>query len=360
MATVRHTATTPYADLTPRAQVGRLRPVALEALKEFGLQAGHLRFIHHGENTTWRVELPRPLPGRVPEGCHPSRVLLRMHRATYNLPREIVGELTWLEALRRDTDLVVPVPLHKRDGSAPTTFDDPLLGGPRVITATRWITGRMAGKLRTAAQVEATGRLMAQLHDHAAHWRRPKGFVRCRYWDRGLMTAAGNPDRGDGDVWHLLPADARQLYRRVRDRMAVVLEDLGDGPDAVGLIHADLHLHNVVFHQGVARPIDFDDCQMGPWLYDLAVTLYSSTSVPEAREAVLRGYRRIRPFPEAQLRHLRVVMAARDAGVLMWLAVRGQTNTRYAGIFERNLPASIARCRQGGGCLWRFHRNRLR
>lgn len=52
------------------------------------------------------------------------------------------------------------------------------------------------------------------------------------------------------------------------------MDMLGERSATFGLIHADLHLDNVLFAGGEARPIDFDDCGLGHWLYDIAVTLW--------------------------------------------------------------------------------------
>jgi len=335
---------TPYRQLSPRGQVRRLRPLAEEALRAFGLRDPRVTFIHHGENTTWRIDLPRPLPGPVPTGCHPSRLLLRLHRGTYNHPPEIASELLWLEALRRETDLVVPVPWRLPDGAPYLEWDDPAIGGHRVATATRWIEGRMADQRVTPSHYEALGVLMARLHNHAAAWRRPRAFRRVRWHERGLAAPDGNADRGSGDAWALLPADARRVFRRVRDRAMAAMERLGDGPEAYGLIHCDLHPRNVVFHHGEARPLDFDDCLIGHWAYDLAVTLRGTGE--GALPALLRGYRRVRCFPDEQLRPLPVFLAARYASVMLWIAVRATENRRFEALAARWLPASLSKCEE--------------
>lgn len=335
---------TPYFDLTPRGQVRRLRRLAEEALAAYGLRKAQVTFINHGENTTWRIDLPKRLPGPTPYGCHPSRVLLRLHRATYNYPREIASELMWLDALRRDTELAVPVPLATTDGQSLLEWNDPAVGGHRVATATRWVEGRMLEKRITAAHHERLGMLMAQLHDHASSWQRPRNFRRARWDDRGLATPSGNSDRGGCHAWALLPVSARRVYRQARDRVLLAMAELGEGPDAYGLIHSDLHMHNVLFYRGEARPLDFDDALYGHWIFDLAVTIQSTGR--DSLAPVLRGYRRVRPFPEEQLRFLPIFMAARYASVMLWVAGRAEENPRFIDIKERYLDRSVNRCRE--------------
>jgi Ser/Thr protein kinase RdoA (MazF antagonist) len=60
-----------------------------------------------------------------------------------------------------------------------------------------------------------------------------------------------------------------------------------------GLIHADLHQENYLFHGKQVRAIDFDDCGYGPFVYDLAVTLSElehRADYPTLRAALLAGY----------------------------------------------------------------------
>jgi len=337
----------PYNELEQRGQVARLRPYAIAALDAYSLTGARMTFINHGENTTWKIDSPTPPAGWDPiPGLHPTRCLLRIHRTTYNWPQEIRSELLWTRALARDTGMAIPIGLTPSTAAALRPISDPAIGGQRLITLTRWVIGQSRWEHPKPSDFEQIGVLMAHLHDHASQWRPPKQFTRPHYRDRGLAIPDGNSDRGCGDVWHLLPKNARRLLKKVRDRTLKVMEQLGDGPEAFGLIHGDLHLHNVVFARGCAWPIDFDDCLYGHWLLDYAV---ASQPYPGSAEPILRGYRRVRPFLEAWLRHLPLFHAARSAGVLLWLVSRAETNSRFVAIMKRSLPKVMERCANIGG-----------
>jgi Ser/Thr protein kinase RdoA (MazF antagonist) len=58
-------------------------------------------------------------------------------------------------------------------------------------------------------------------------------------------------------------ADAAVVDRALQIVWATMSE-FARQPGMAGLIHADLHVENVLFHRGVARAIDFDDCGWGP------------------------------------------------------------------------------------------------
>jgi Ser/Thr protein kinase RdoA (MazF antagonist) len=88
-----------------------------------------------------------------------------------------------------------------------------------------------------------------------------------------------------------------------------------------GLIHADLHQENYLFHHGEVRAIDFDDCGYGHFLYDIAVALGEvghRQDEPALRTALLADYRSIRLLPEAHERYLDSFFALRRLQLMLW------------------------------------------
>jgi Ser/Thr protein kinase RdoA (MazF antagonist) len=126
--------------------------------------------------------------------------------------------------------------------------------------------------------------------------------------------------------------------------MRDVMEGWGKGPDGWGLIHSDLTLgdeSNVLFLGGEARPIDFDDCGLGYWVYDLASSLchwQQAQAWPAIRDAVLQGYAQVRPLPEKQLAQLDLFMAARHVSEILW----GTDQAQFNPSFREELPGWTA------------------
>jgi Ser/Thr protein kinase RdoA (MazF antagonist) len=199
----------------------------------------------------------------------------------------------------------------------------------------RWLKGRHANRAVRLDHFRALGRLMARLHQHAAHWQPPPTFTR-RHWDwEGLFGDNAGFNLSAKEVWALLPPPYDELFAAVAGRARQVLAELGKGSDVFGLIHADLSLGgdgNVLFSGGEARPIDFDDCGYGHWVYDLAVPLahwHGSERWPGVRDALLEGYLQVRPVPQAQLAHLDLFMAARHVSEILWATDLAQVNPSF-------------------------------
>jgi Ser/Thr protein kinase RdoA (MazF antagonist) len=302
-----------------RSQVARLRQVALAALARYPLPDGRLRFLMHGENTTFRHDSAA------------GQYLVRVHRPhrhgrNVSSAAAIGSELAWLRALRKDTDLAVPDPLAALDGAP--AVEASAAGETRTCSILRWMDGRIREASAHPIHLRRLGDAMARLHNQADTWTPPPNFVRIR-WDHeaffgDVMVYGDTPARG---CWALLPADVRARFEAVEARMAAVMVDVG----GVGLIHADLHLGNALFHRGDVRLIDFDDCGTGARLYELAVALWELRDRPDYamfREALLSGYRASR---DIDVTHLDDFIALRQVAFDLWYTGMAQVNPAFAG-----------------------------
>lgn len=301
-----------------RAQIGRLRRVALAALDQYTLPAGRLTFVAHGENTTFRHD------------SSAGRHLVRVHRPqrhgrNVDPAVAIRSELAWLRAIRAETGLSVPEALVARDGA--TTVEAAAADETRTCSVLRWMDGRIHEKSARPVHLRRLGEAMAQLHHHADGWAPPPYFARMK-WDHetffgdvmvyGETSAAG--------CWALLPAEVRTRFESVTARTTGVM---GSGDDW-GLIHADLHLGNALFHRGGVKLIDFDDCGYGHRIYELAVAVWELRDEPcysEFRDALLDGYRRHR---DIDVTHLDDFIAVRQVAFDLWFTGMAQVNPAMA------------------------------
>ena len=148
--------------LSNRQQVARLRHLAIRALGEYPLVAPELRFVAHGENTTFRVDA-MTVDGR-------DRFLLRVHRPARHGQRldsatAVGSELDWLTALRADTALSVPEPFRTTDGRLITTAAFKDVPEPRVCSMLRWMDGRVHAAVPRPVHLRRLGSVMARLHN---------------------------------------------------------------------------------------------------------------------------------------------------------------------------------------------------
>ena len=75
------------------------------------------------------------------------------------------------------------------------------------------------------------------------------------------------------EVVNSIPSKFQQPFQFISQEAKWIMESIGKGPDAYGMIHADLYPENVLFKSGKAYPIDFEDCGYGYWMWDIAIAL---------------------------------------------------------------------------------------
>ncbi len=262
--------------------LSRLTAIAREALLAYDLEVASLRFLRKSDGVTFRVRT-----------SDSAELVLRIHNnvdqfrgADYRDKQAIESSLTWLDALGRQTEIIVPEPVCNRSGEWVTAVSGESTGSTW-CTVLRWIEGDVLPGNHTAQSAHAVGKLMGEMHRHASQWEIPDGFVRPRFdvdrFKHGLAeleTFLGAQN---------LPADAAHILGEVVGRLEEVIAGLGSKPDSWGPIHCDLGWpQNVVYQGGLACPIDFNGCALGHYLCDIA---WAFAYVPAAlRSDFLAGY----------------------------------------------------------------------
>jgi Ser/Thr protein kinase RdoA (MazF antagonist) len=149
----------------------------------------------------------------------------------------------------------------------------------------------------------------------------PPDFARPRLDYEGLFGQDSPYNPGDGAA--IFTSDQRAIFAEVESHVGQVIDELGQGSDTFGLIHADFIIKNFIFNDGELYAIDFDDCGWGYYLYDLAPLLTQvkgKPNYPDIHDAFLGGYTSIRSLPAAYQAHLEAFIAARHLASCRWIA----------------------------------------
>jgi Ser/Thr protein kinase RdoA (MazF antagonist) len=308
-----------YDELTRHGQLRRIRQLAEAALEAYGLRGARLTFVQYTANIVYRVDAPGPASVAGERGPYvPNRYLLRV-LCTSNL-EGVQGEMTWLAALSREAGLPVPAPVPTLDGKLVTRIATPGVPQGRLVSLMRWIDGRRLTTGFRPGHFRAWGQMMARLHAFTAGWQPPDGFER-PHWDWAGQLGGREFRRPVEELVASMPDHLREPFQTVSAKAREVMATLGKGPDAYGLIHADMYPENVLFKAGRVFPIDFEDCGFGYWMWDIAIALCLWPWTKDwywKRDAFLDGYAQVRTLPESQLEQLDLFMAAQYATMVLW------------------------------------------
>lgn len=307
---------TAFESLPHEEQLQRLQALAQSSLASWNLPAGSTAtMINLSENATYRVD--DPASGR--------RWALRVHRDGYHSKNAIASELAWLMALKKDGAVVTPSPVPGRDGALIQTVAHPGLPRPRNIVLFEWETGAEPSE-NDAKGFEMLGETAARMHEHVMRWQKPAGFERLT-WDFETSLGA-KPHWGRWRDGMGMTPEREKLFGETVALIGRRLERFGKGPDRFGLIHCDMRLANLLVDNGSVKVIDFDDCGFSWFLYDCATTVSffeHRRDVPALLAAWVRGYRRVRPLPEADEAEIPTFVMLRRLLLVAWIGSHAET-----------------------------------
>ena len=296
---------------------------AHNALSHWGIVSAKLELIKYRENAVFRVE-------------HKGSVYaLRVHRLGYHNDPELHSEIEWMQALGR-AGISVPEIVYTNKLEPFVREQVNRMPGKVQIDLFEWINGKPLGSVEqgiseanTITHTYATiGKLAAQVHNQSAAWQPSKEFTR-HAWDADGLA-------GDepfwGRFWELPQATMAQraLLLRSKNRLFRDLSTLPCGADTYSMIHADFVPENLMVDEGSIRLIDFDDAGFGWHLFELATALYfirDQPYYPQAKKALIAGYRLHRPLSDEQLNKLPLFFLARGVSYIGWVFTRQETET---------------------------------
>lgn len=255
-----------------------------------------------------------------------ERFAVRLHRPGYNTLAELESEVRFVRSL---DDFGVPVPTARATTTGAHYVPIDVDGDQRYAGIVEWVPGEpLGGPLDGGAtglvdHYRTIGSLAARIRAHNMTWEPGVDFER-RRWD-----AAGFV--GDAPLWGrfwevdaLSPA-RRSLFAQARELLGHRLGSLSTGPDQFGMIHADLHLGNLMADGEALTVIDFDDAGFGWFMHELAVALHPVLGEPvfdDARAAIIEGYRSEQPLDEADVEQIDTFLAVRSLMIVAWLDAR--------------------------------------
>jgi Ser/Thr protein kinase RdoA (MazF antagonist) len=303
--------------------------MAQGVLPHFGVEAGTLRLLSQMTNVVFHVETPT------------SRYVLRFHSAGPLAPLE--SELIWSEYLAEETLLAVRQPMRTLGGGFLVECTHPTDGTGYTAALFLWAEGQPATlDTLTEERLMQVGTYLGRLHQHAAVFTPPEGFVRPRLdWD-GLFGADALYDPGEGAA--LFTPDHLRVFDAVAERTRAVMEALGTGPEQFGLIHGDFILKNYLLREDSICAIDFEYCGFGYYLYDLAPTLLqvsASGDYARYKAALLNAYVQLRPIAPPEYDMIETFVAARHVASCRWIASH-QDNPQVQGRAAGIIAARVA------------------
>ncbi|MDE3177096.1 MAG: phosphotransferase [Pseudomonadota bacterium] len=316
---------TDFFDLDAQEQAARLRVLAVNALRQWGVADSDPRLIKYRENAVFEV--------KTADG---ERAALRVHRQGYHSADSLKSELNWM-AMLAEGGIATPRPIATRSGAMIVDASAEGAPGAWKVDMLSWLSGRQLGAVGSPLELEGRdvaalffriGECMGKLHNLSVAWPQQNAQTR-PHWDRDGFV-------GEAPLWGRfweLAALSPSQKRLFLDAKAALREDLdryGRTQGNYGLIHADLVPENILLNGDAIELIDFDDAGFGWHMFEIVTAIYWLAEEPAfdtIRSSVLRGYQAARPLSPRDLDAMEMFYAARSLTYLGWVHTRSQTET---------------------------------
>jgi Ser/Thr protein kinase RdoA (MazF antagonist) len=290
-----------FFDLPAEDQQNSLAAFATELLKDYGIHGAKVSCINFEFNATFAVESESG-----------AKYALRININSTRTVENMKGEIEWVRHLNRTSGIHTPTPIA-------TVKDDYIVSALHADSGQTlygllysWLEGEELGDEPTMEQLHEVGRAIATLHQEST--------------DFALSADAALPTFNDffwgtedflfSDKSVLSDTD-RALIQQAHDLIMQFTNDLYEN-SKVHIIHADMHGWNLMWDDGKLSVFDFDDCGYGVEAQDLAVTLYY-LDTPEQDEALLNGYKSVRPLPTYSANAMKALLLQRRLLLLNYL-----------------------------------------
>ena len=130
-----------------------------------------------------------------------------------------------------------------------------------------------------------------------------------------------------------MDAEALEVLSRCSGRIKERLDRYGKGADRFGLVHADMRLANLLVNGEDVTVIDFDDCGLSWFMYDLGSSLSfieHEPYVPELVDAWVTGYRGVGQLSAEEEAELPTFIMLRRLLLVAWISSHLSTETAQA------------------------------
>ncbi|HSQ27901.1 MAG TPA: phosphotransferase [Anaerolineales bacterium] len=300
----------PLDTLTQQAKRRRLTSLAKNALENYDLQVTQIRFFRQETNTLFRLITSAG-----------ESLVLKIYSED-STAQENLAEVTWLNALSRESEIQVAAPVPRRDGQFLTHAHVDGIPGIHRCVLFHWVPGRPLIQHMTPNNYFDLGKTVATLHKHAQIFNLPQD-IHPKRWDQVFYYPAEPIVYHEKQYQHLFPPERVTLLDQVVNEANVFLSSLYHNDQPPILIHGDLNPWNIhIFHKQI-YVLDFEDVLLGYPIQDIAILLYYEQDHPNFQDLVKafkKGYCLTLAWPVESQRQLETLWAARRAMFVNYVA----------------------------------------
>lgn len=246
----------------------------------------------------------------------------------WNRLAAVQSQLMWQNTLNQNTNLRTQIPILNQQREKITRL--PIINAHHETikcTLLTWLEGEVRDETPETAQ--QMGIAAGHLHQYASQWSYPPKFTR-PVQDIHWLTNIGH----DLEQPHLDGRLSQEQYNHIQaaiTKTVSLLKSIPQTPETFGIIHGDLCISQFIHHQNQIGVIDFDNCALGYYLFDLGWALHNKT--PDYKRSYLIGYESVRPLSKNDKHILEAFMVISTLWPWSWVAQKPKMTFNNATTF---------------------------
>lgn len=316
-------------------QVKKQRLIALEALAYFPLKVKKIKLKRYAANATFKVTDSRN-----------KNYQLRIHPKEWQTRTAILEEIKWLKYIRNTTDIIVPKPIQAENGQYIIRCQYQSTSSNQYSELFEWLPGRKRWHSINAQYAFDLGELIGKLHKNG----QSINIKNRNYWN--VESLVGTTQARYYNVEKLSDINKSQqtLISQARKTVYDQLKHYEKtNKDKSGLIHGDTQPNNILYQHHKIAIIDFDDCGIGLYIYELATALHAfhqltkgnkSKKYEELKEGLFDGYSKYMPLERKDIQLVPFCLLGVRLVTLGWLE-RHKNNLRLRQYYGQAITELI-------------------
>lgn len=261
------------------------RTIAKAALNNYAILSNDINYLGKSDNVNYHVRT----------SAEEISYLLKIHSSHVRSSRAVIeSEMIWLEALGKDLKHVIPAPVKNKEGEMVTSV--PIAdseGECLFVTVYHWVDGDLLTRPLTKDETISLAKLVADMHKQSMNWTIPDHFDRPVYHIENLLSSHTQLIK---HLHTLMSEDDLICLEQTVHKITSEINNQKMTKSTWGIIHSDLHESNYVLFNSEPRPIDFSNCGLGFYLFDIAeIFLHLS---PDNQQAFITTYKNVHRLQE--------------------------------------------------------------
>lgn len=271
------------------SQAKKLHVLAKAALTHYPIKIKKIELKRYAANATYKITDSRN-----------KNYQLRIHPEKWHTKAAILEEISWLNHIIKTTDIIVPKPISTKDGQ----FIIQCQRSPanRYCEMFEWLPGRKRWSSINKKYAFDLGLLIGKLHKSGQSFDVKNRY----YWDVESLLGTKKARLFNIEKLSYTNKNQQTLITEARKLVYDWLKQYEKTfKNKTGLIHYDVQPNNILYHHNKISIIDFDDCGVGLYAYELAGILNAfhhltngnkNKNYHELESALFEGYSNVMPL----------------------------------------------------------------